>query len=257
MFHGICHLSSLVLRRAPDHRSEMVSQLLFGELYTIQQRENEWTEVCCCYDQYSGWLMTSQLNELTEKEYGLIKKQSVSVVIDLLSMTSSPARSFPILAGSSLFNFDGINYSLGKSKFVFNGQAVVPSFSNFANQLEKIALRYLEAPYLWGGRSPLGIDCSGFSQMVYKYFGLPLPRDAWQQAEQGIIVHFVEESQPGDLAFFHNDEGRITHVGIILSDRRIIHASSKVRIDTLDHFGIFQAESKKYTHQLKIIKRMC
>lgn len=257
MFYGICHLSSLALRKSPDHRSEMVSQLLFGELYIIQQREIEWTEIRCYNDQYTGWLQTSQINELTEKEFNQLQKQSVSIVIDLLSMTSSPARSFPILAGSTLYNFDGINYSLGRSKFVFNGQAVSPSFSNFSNQLEKIALRYLEAPYVWGGRSPLGIDCSGFSQVVYKYFGLSLARDAWQQAEQGVAVHFVEESQAGDLAFFHNDEGRIIHVGIILSDRRIIHASSKVRIDTLDHFGIFHAESKKYTHQLKIIKRMC
>ena len=254
---GICHLSTLVLRKSPDHRSEMVSQLLFGETYDFTASDNHWSEIRCHYDGYTGWILTAQLSLLTDKEFAQIQKHTSHIVLDLLAMTSSSSRSLPILAGSSLCNYDGINYNLGKNKYVFNGQAVAPSSGNFQNQLEKIALRYLEAPYLWGGRSPLGIDCSGFSQMVFKYFGIPLKRDAWQQAEQGFTVNFIEEANPGDLAFFHNEEGRIIHVGIIISERRIIHASAKVRIDTLDHFGIFQTETRKYSHQLKIIRRMC
>ncbi|HRG90423.1 MAG TPA: C40 family peptidase, partial [Chitinophagales bacterium] len=120
---------------------------------------------------------------------------------------------------------------------------------------ERVAMRYLNAPYLWGGRSPFGIDCSGFTQVVFKFADVQLMRDAYQQAEQGAMVNFVEESQPGDLAFFSNDNGKIIHVGIVLKDQRIIHSSGKVRIDRLDHFGIYNADTKKYSHQLKVIKR--
>jgi cell wall-associated NlpC family hydrolase len=109
---------------------------------------------------------------------------------------------------------------------------------------------------MWGGRSPFGIDCSGFTQIIFKCIGISLKRDAYQQAEAGVVVDFIQSAELGDLAFFHNDEGKITHVGMVLKDQKIIHASGKVRIDTLDHYGIFDAEKKKYSHQLKIIKRV-
>jgi len=109
---------------------------------------------------------------------------------------------------------------------------------------------------LWGGRSPFGIDCSGFTQMVYKLCGMPLKRDAWMQAEQGQDIHLLDETQPGDLAFFDNEEGRIIHVGILTTKNRIIHASGKVRLDSIDHQGIFNSETKRYTHNLRLLKRL-
>ena len=148
-----------------------------------------------------------------------------------------------------------MNFKIAKEKFIYNGQAI-QSEAKSSVLLERVAMRYLNAPYLWGGRSPFGIDCSGFTQMVFKFTGIKLLRDAYLQAEQGTVINFIEESQPGDLAFFTNEEGRITHVGIILKDQQIIHASGKVRIDKIDHFGIYSATQKKYSHQLKIIKRM-
>jgi gamma-D-glutamyl-L-lysine dipeptidyl-peptidase len=114
----------------------------------------------------------------------------------------------------------------------------------------------LNSPYLWGGKTPFGIDCSGFTQMAYKLAGIKLRRDAWQQAEQGHTINLLEETEPGDLAFFDNDEGNIVHVGIILRDHKIIHAAGKVRIDSIDHYGINNKELKKYTHKLRLIKRM-
>jgi cell wall-associated NlpC family hydrolase len=118
------------------------------------------------------------------------------------------------------------------------------------------ALLYLNSPYLWGGKTPFGIDCSGFTQMCYKLNGYKLLRDASQQATQGEPLSFIEESEPGDLAFFDNAEGAITHVGIIMDDNYIIHAHGKVRIDRLDHSGIFNYETKGHTHTLRVIKRI-
>ena len=115
---------------------------------------------------------------------------------------------------------------------------------------------FLNAPYLWGGKTPFGVDCSGFTQMVYKLNGYKLMRDASQQSKQGEALSFIEESEPGDLAFFDNEEGNIIHVGIIMDDNYIIHASGKVRIDRLDHLGIYNAEINKHTHKLRVIKKI-
>ena len=115
---------------------------------------------------------------------------------------------------------------------------------------------YLNSPYLWGGRSPFGIDCSGFTQMVFKLNGIKLPRDAYEQAEIGKTLNFIEETQKGDLAFFDNEEGKIIHTGIIIDKNKIIHSSGKVRIDNLDHYGIFNAETGKYSHNLRLIKKV-
>ena len=120
----------------------------------------------------------------------------------------------------------------------------------------KNAFYFLNSPYLWGGRTPFGIDCSGFVQIAARLSGISLPRDTQEQAEEGEIINLISEAKPGDLAFFDNIDGRIIHVGIILENGQIIHASGKVRIDTIDHQGIFNEESKKYSHQLRVIKRI-
>ncbi|MCY7361282.1 MAG: C40 family peptidase, partial [Ignavibacteria bacterium] len=124
------------------------------------------------------------------------------------------------------------------------------------DQITEIALKYLNAPYLWGGRSPYGIDCSGFTQMVYKFFGIRLKRDAYQQAEQGRTIDYIDHTQTGDLAFFHNEDGKIKHVGIILQHKKIIHASGCVRIDSIDHHGIYNHDKKTYSHNLRFFKRI-
>ena len=125
------------------------------------------------------------------------------------------------------------------------------------NKLRQNALIILNAPYVWGGRSPLGIDCSGLTQIVYRLQGIDLPRDAYQQAKVGTTLSFIEESEVGDLAFFDDKEGKVIHVGIILEDNHIIHASGKVRIDRIDQQGIFNSEIGKHTHKLRLIKSIC
>lgn len=255
MKYGIALLSIIPIRKEPSHKSEMVSQLLFGESYSLENIQGNWGLIKCAFDEYSGWIDLVQHTDLNEKEFHLLNSSDNGMALELVSSAASGFHSIPVLAGSRLPFFDGMNFKIAKEKFIYNGQAIQDSGKNVTH-LERIAMRYLNAPYLWGGRSPFGIDCSGFTQVVFNFIGIALKRDAYQQAEQqGSIVNFVEESQPGDLAFFSNEEGKIIHVGILLKDSRIIHSSGKVRIDKIDHFGIFNADTKKYSHQLKIIKR--
>jgi cell wall-associated NlpC family hydrolase len=254
--HGIATISTIPMRQAPGHRSEMVSQLLFGETYEILTTKNNWLQIKCILDGYEGWIDAAQHTAIAEKDFRTITIENIGVAIDLFCSATSTDKSVTLVTGSSLPFFDGISFKMGKEKFIYNGQAVMSDQIRTVNMLEKVALRYLNAPYLWGGRSPLGIDCSGFTQVLYKCIGTWLPRDAYQQAEVGKVVNFAEEAILGDLAFFNNEEGKITHVGMIMKDKKIIHASGRVRIDNFDHFGIFNAETNKYSHQLKIIKRM-
>jgi hypothetical protein len=256
MKYGIANVSVIPLRKEPSHRSEMVSQLLFGETYEVKETRNEkWLKICCHYDRYEGWLSESIFHPISEKECKQLQEAPKAVSLDVVSTAMGETHSIPLLLGSTLPLYDGMSFRLHKEKFVFNGAAVQAGQAH-VGMVEKIAGKYLNAPYLWGGRSPFGIDCSGFTQVVFKCLFTPLQRDAYQQAEQGIVVNFVEEALPGDLAFFADEENKIIHVGIVLKDNYIIHASGKVRIDKLDHFGIFNVEMKKYSHKLKIIKRV-
>jgi hypothetical protein len=255
MNYGVNKLSIVPLRNEPSHKSEMVSQLLFGETYEVLEEKGNWLSVKCNYDGYQGWLDVAQHNKLSEKDFFTLTNTEAGLALELMSNAISGYHSIAIVCGSDLPFFDGLNFKLGKEKFVYNGQAIQAEAKNAA-LLERVALRYSGAPYLWGGRSPFGIDCSGFTQVVFKFAGVKLARDAYQQAEQGAIVNFVEEAKPGDLAFFANEAGKIIHVGIILKDNRIIHSSGKVRVDKIDHFGIHNAEQKRYSHQLKLIKRV-
>lgn len=255
MKNGIATLSIIPVRRDPNHRSEQTTQLLFGETYQVLLAQNGWLQIKCCYDNYEGWIDEAQHFELLDKDFNNINGNDPGIALEVVNSAASSYHAIPIVAGSSMPFFDGMNFKIVKEKFIYNGQALQADAKNIT-MLERIAMRYVNAPYLWGGRSPFGIDCSGLTQVVYKCIGIKLPRDAYQQAELGSVVNFIQEAQIGDLAFFANEEGRITHTGIIIKDNRIIHASGKVRIDKLDHFGINNEEKKKYSHKLKIIKRV-
>lgn len=160
-----------------------------------------------------------------------------------------------LVPGSSLPFFSDNSIYINDMKFEFSGVAVQPDIKTFPAQISRAAGFYLHAPYLWGGKSPFGIDCSGFTQMVFKQFGIRIRRDTWQQAEQGVAINSLRDAGAGDLAFFDNAEGRIVHVGILLGNRKIIHGSGRVRIDSIDEQGIYNDDRASYTHKLKLIKR--
>lgn len=256
MDYGICTLSHVPVRREPSDKSELVTELFFGECYQLLATQGNWLHVINAADQYDGWIDFKQHTAVTPTYYGEWKTQVHPRSLDIVQTVSNSEGRIPILMGSTLPFFDGLNIRLGNDKMVYNGRATNPNLPFKSTFLHKIALTYLKAPYVWGGRSIFGIDCSGFTQQVYGMCGYQLPRDAWQQVSHGEEVHFAGLTQPGDLAFFDNAEGRIVHVGIMLEENQIIHAHGEVRIDTLDHQGIFNVGRKRYSHQLRIIKRL-
>ncbi len=255
MTHGICNLSVIPLRAEPAHASEQVSQILFGEHVEVIESNDEWLRIRAGYDNYEGWLKAEQVTEIDHEEFQNLNSEHPCMSYDLVQILIRDSDMQSILLGSTLPHFKDHTCRLGKTAYRFEGTVKCPEKLQNTRSIVENAYMYKDAPYLWGGRTPFGIDCSGFTQMVFKLSGIRLQRDAWQQAEQGSLIHLVDETQPGDLAFFDNDEGKITHVGVILEKGRIIHASGKVRIDAFDHHGIFHAESKKYSHNLRLLKR--
>jgi len=218
--HAVCTVSVCPLRKKSDDRAEIVSQLLFGELVKLVSKKNKsWAKVECEWDGYVGWLDPKMVTPITEDEY-LKLQQERSYSIDISQPVTADEHAYPILLASSLPGYDGMSLSMAGQQYVCNGHTITPSQVEITPELLiKVAKKYLHAPYLWGGRSPFGIDCSGLTQCIFKVFGIRLPRDAYQQAEQGHIVDFVETAEVGDLAFFENKEGHIHHVGIILEDK--------------------------------------
>lgn len=250
---GICNLANIPLRIEPSDRSELVSQVLFGEHFVILEQNQKWSKIKLAFDDYEGWIDNKQFKPITEEQYQLLSKDGIVLNADLIEYVTSPDNllmPIPLGASLSFLNYDGIN----TENLSFEGIKV--SGIKPKNHIIETAFMYLNAPYLWGGKTPFGIDCSGFTQMVYKLNGYNLLRDASQQATQGDALSFIEESEPGDLAFFDNEEGNIIHVGIIMENNYIIHASGKVRIDRLDHLGIYNAEINRHTHKLRVIKKV-
>ncbi|MEE1899400.1 C40 family peptidase [Flavobacterium rakeshii] len=250
---GICNLAIVPLRLEPNDRSEMTSQVLFGEHFKILQQKAKWTHIQLAYDGYKGWIDNKQYKTITEEDYKNLSSCPAVLNSDLVEYVTTPNNLLiPIPMGASLsfMDFPEINTE------AFSFEGLKTSGITAKENLLKTAFMYLNAPYLWGGKTPFGIDCSGFTQMVYKLNGYHLKRDASQQATQGEALSFIEESEPGDLAFFDNDEGNIIHVGIIMEDNYIIHGHGKVRIDRLDHLGIYNNETRRHTHKLRVIKKI-
>ncbi|MEM9023431.1 MAG: C40 family peptidase, partial [Bacteroidota bacterium] len=221
MKYGICTLSLIPCRLETSDASEMVTQLLFGDHYKVIDERVKWVKVQGGYDRYEGWIDRKQFHEIDSETYHQLHKAGQpKCSLDMVGVLSSvPDQvNIPIVMGSSLPGFDGKHVHIGDLKYAYEGLVFDPAQPVPKEQLVENAYMYLGAPYVWGGRTPFGIDCSGFSQLIYKMAGVSLPRDAYQQAEMGETLSFIEEAEEGDLAFFDNEEGRIIHVGLLLKD---------------------------------------
>lgn len=230
---GICRYSTVCVKSEPSHSSELVTELLFNDLYETIDNQDDWIKIRMEYDGYEGWISRKQHQEISEEEFKTLISKDKSVICNPVEILDGKILTF----GTTIFKSP--NQNLGK-----------------ANEMISNGLKLLDVPYRWGGRTVFGIDCSGFVQLCAKSVGIKLPRDASQQVKLGNDVYFLAESRPGDIAFFENEEHHIVHVGIIIEGERILHASGKVRIDSLDQTGIFNKEAGRHTHFLAAIKRI-
>jgi hypothetical protein len=257
MYFGVCCLSVIPVRAEGSDKSEMVSQLLFGETFSILSFSKGWAKIVIDHDNYEGWIDEKQFISLSSEEHAQILLNPVYFSTEPVHILNQKhSHPLTILPGSILHAAAATEFILGGTTYSYTGHSIKADIQPTVDNLISRALPFLNSPYLWGGRTPFGIDCSGFVQLVARLTGISFPRDTRQQAEEGELINLISESRPGDLAFFDNTEGRIIHVGILLDNAKIIHASGKVRIDTIDHQGIFKEETKKYSHQLRVIKRI-
>lgn len=252
--YAVCAVPVAPVRNAPEHQAEMISQLLFGECGIITETTKDgFAKITVKADGYNGWCQLAHMTEITEELYNAGTSLLAGAWVNELECFGTVMH---VPLGSSLTGIE-------KGKMVFDKMAVdfkgtvwdtAAEHKNTAT-IQQLAFRFLNTPYLWGGRSVFGIDCSGFSQMLYKLLGIALLRDAHQQATQGTTVDFLQEAQCGDLAFFDNENGEIIHVGVLLNDHEIIHASGKVQVDNIDNSGIINRSTGLRTQKLRIIKR--
>jgi len=241
------------LRKEAAHRSEMVSQLLFGEIAEVLEEGKLFVKLRCLYENYEGWCQLSQISPIEEAQVKQVGNELSDEWATLIKVNGDPMH---ISMGSSLGVLQNGKAQVGKFEIVYGKEVWSPSNATVSEEaLKARAYQYLNTPYLWGGRSVFGIDCSGFVQQVFRFFNKALPRDPYQQAGEGEVVGFLQEAKCGDLAYFDNEEGRITHVGMLLNSDTIIHSSGKVRVDKIDNMGIVSSDTGERTHKLRIIKR--
>jgi hypothetical protein len=251
MEYGICNLAVVPLRAQADDRSEQVSQVLFGEVFEIKEWTDRWVQITTYNDDYTGWIGRLQFSMLGHIAFSTYRQSpphlTYRAVTQAWKISDNSVVYLP--AGASLSFLEGTTCKIGSEKFEIIGEI------GEKEDLATTAKSFLNAPYLWGGRTHFGIDCSGFTQVVFSLNKIKIKRDASQQALEGKKVDNLKSAHLGDLAFFNNPEGRITHVGILLNSEHIIHASGKVKIDMIDNEGIYSVEQKRHTHKLHSIRR--
>jgi cell wall-associated NlpC family hydrolase len=260
MSFAIASAPCVPLRAEASERSEMFTQLLFGDPVEITGHEGNWVKLTSALDQYEGWADKKMFLECSQENYLTTRDQFSDFLVKepLTKLIEKDGKDLMHLPGASVlpaFLMNGNIMKLAGKEWIVP-ETAKPKTYDIRKEILSLAFQYSNAPYLWGGKTLLGIDCSGLVQVVYRMCGTELPRDARHQVNSGKTVNFLQEAKPGDLAFFGNAEGTIVHVGIICGPAEILHASGKVHVDRLDHQGIYNENLKAYTHSLRLIKNV-
>jgi hypothetical protein len=252
MEFGICNLAIVPLRAEASDKSEQVSQLLFGEVFEITEWKESWVKIISSHDNYPGWIGRLQFTMLGHLAYKKFKQTPPPLTLRAVTQAWKIANNsiYYLPIGSSLAFLEGTTCFIGHERFEIIGEI------GETDNLAITAMSFLNVPYMWGGRTHFGIDCSGFTQAVFKLQGINLSRDTGMQVEQGYAINTLHDTKLGDLAFFENSEGKVVHVGIMLNNEKIIHASGQVKIDKIDDKGIYSEELKRYTHKMHGIRRV-
>lgn len=254
--------SVLPVRTEASEAAELNTELLFGETVEVLEEQSRWVKIRACNDGSEGWADRKMLISLNDNEYNQVldayKSPLVRVSVPVaFALSIGNGQTMPLAAGTALPAYKDGSFEILGAKFNIDPQAVSPAFDIKEDIFLNVSRLFLNCPYLWGGKTMFGFDCSGFTQVLFSLFGISLPRNASQQVLTGETVDFLSEAQLGDLAFFdHGEGGTISHVGILLDDKRILHCSGRVKVERIDPNGIISQETGQYTHNLRTIKRV-
>jgi hypothetical protein len=251
----ICELGAVSVRKDAKEDSLLTSQLLFGDLVSVLTEIQSWSYVVILKDKHEGWVLTAQLSAAIQADEASLLQPCYS--IDLAHLINNGTQEIPVVIGATFYQFDGMSCVQGGKRYIYNGSIFNPRHIHPSVSIAlKLAHKYLQAPYLFGGKTPFGIDASALIQMVFQIMGIQLPRFHFEQVNFGTQVEFYADTQAGDVAFFDDERGIICHVGLLLGDSQIMHTHDRVRIDPIDMYGIPDQSSKKYMYKLRIIKRL-
>lgn len=270
--YAIAHCTVTPVRQEPSEGSEQLTQLLFGEVCEVLDRLPRWTKIRSTLDGQEGWVDFKMLtpasisSQEVKGERLKVKGEGVISVPMAIATDMETGDELMLTLGTRLPNYAHGTFEVLGKQYLINPTEVrgerLEVKGDEAMRREDvcaIAQTLLNAPYLWGGKNAMGIDCSGFTQVVYSVFGVNLLRNAREQITQGELVSNLAQAQPGDLAFFdHADRDpnatNISHVGLLLDNKTIIHCSGCVHVDDIDEMGIHLADGE-LTHHLVQIKR--